>query len=226
MSNYVYITLDTTAPSNPVITIEGGAIYTTNQLVNLSVSVGDSDTTGYQMLMWGDVDTTYNPSIQLTEATSTWIAYSANPQVKLSSGDNAKTINIRVRDDVYNASSIAVDSITMDTTIPTVTVTTPDVGKISKQAGKDTATFTFQSSEDFQQYVVKLVGTTGATHDTGTQIPTTGGSINVQGSGTFTSSTVTTVTLKAIDLETANANMNGQNTIKVFVQDASGSWSA
>jgi hypothetical protein len=226
MANFVYITLDTTAPSNPVITISGGAIYATNQLVNLNISVGDADTTGYQMLIWGDVDTAYNTSIQTTEETSQWIAYSTTPQVKLSSGDGSKSINIRVRDDVYNPSSIAVDSITMDTSIPTVTVTTPDVSKISKQTGKNTSTFTFQSNQDFVAYKVKLVGTTGATHDTGQQIPTTGGSANVQGTGTFTSATVTTVTLKAIDLETALANMNGQNIIKVFVQDDASNWSA
>lgn len=226
MANFIYITLDTTAPSNPTITIDGGAIYATNQLVTLTLSVGDADTTGYQMLIWGDVDETYNTNIKSTEETSQWIAYSTNPQIKLSNTDGTKSISIRVRDDVYNSSSIAVDSITLDTNIPTVTVTNPDVSKLSLQTGKDTATFTFQSNQDFQAYKVKLVGATGATNDTGTQIGTTNGSSNVQGTGTFTTATVTTVTLKAKDLQDALANMNGQNTIKVFVQDTSGNWSA
>jgi hypothetical protein len=33
MSNFVYITLDTTAPANPVVTIAGGALAVSNQLV-------------------------------------------------------------------------------------------------------------------------------------------------------------------------------------------------
>lgn len=226
MANYVYITLDTTAPSNPVIVIEGNAIYTTNQLVNLSVSVGDAITTGYQMKIWGSVDTAYNASIQDTEANSSWIPFTPNPQVKLSASDGSKTINLRVRDDVHNASSIAVDSITMDTNIPTVTTTTPDVAKISKVAGKDTASFTFTSNELFVEYKVKLVGATGNTQDTGTVIPTTAGSINTSGTGSFTAGQVITVTIKGEDLEDAGATTDGQKILKVFVKDASGQWSA
>lgn len=225
MANFIYITLDTTAPTNPVITISGGAVYTTNQLVNLNISVDDADKTGYQMLIWGSVDSAYNTSIQATEATSAWIPYSATPQVKLSSGDGAKSINIRVRDDVNNASGIAVDSISMDTSLPTVTVTTPDVSKVSKVAGKDTFSFTFSSNEAFSEYKVKLVGATGATENTGTLIPTTGGSTNTSGSGSFTSGQVVTVTVKGLDLESAGATTDGQKIVKIFVKDASGQWS-
>ena len=226
MANFVYITLDTTAPASPTVSIEGAAIHTSNQMVTLTVSVADAVTTGYQIKIWGDVDPTNDPNVQPLEANAQWASYTTTPQVKLSAADGAKTINIRVRDDVHNISTVAVDSITMDTSIPTVTVTNPSVTKISKVAGKDTTSFTFTVNEAFTEYKVKLVGTTGATHTTGTQIPTTGGSSNVSGTGSYTSSTVTTVTIKAADLETATANMNGQNTIKVFVKDSSGLWSA
>src|SRR5690606_11564042 len=225
LANFIYITLDTTAPQNPVITIDGGAVYTTNQLVNLNISVDDGDKTNYQMKIWGSVDPTNDAGIQATEGASAWLPYSANPQVKLSTGDGAKTINIRVRDDVHNASSIAVDSISMDTTLPTVTVTTPDVSKISKVAGKDTFSFTFSANEDFSEYKVKLVGATGATENTGTTIPTTAGSTNTSGATGYTSGQVITVTIKGADLETAGAISDGQKTIKVFVKDTSGLWS-
>jgi hypothetical protein len=46
-----------------------------------------------------------------------------NPQVKLSAGDATKTINVRVRDAVNNPSNVAVDSVNLDATIPTITVT-------------------------------------------------------------------------------------------------------
>lgn len=226
MANYVYITLDTTPPSNPSITIDGGSIFATSQLVDLSISVGDVDTTGYQMKIWGSVDNSYDVNIQSTENDSSWIPYSSSFQVKLSSGDGEKTIYLKVRDDVHNASSIAIDSIKLDTSIPTVTVTNPDVSKISKVAGKDTFSFTFSSNEDFIEYKVKLVGTTGSTHDTGNVIPTTAGSINTSGAGLFTANQVITVTIKGQDLEDAGATTDGQKIIKVFVKDASGKWSA
>jgi len=226
MANFVYITLDTTAPSNPIINISGGAVFTTAQLVNLSISVEDTDKTGYQMLVWGDVDTTYDTNIKEEEGLSSWIPYNNNPQIRLSAGDGSKTISIRVRDDVHNASSVAVGSISMDTSVPTVTVTTPDVSKISKIAGKDTTSFTFSANEDFSEYKVKLVGSIGATENTGEIIPTAGGSINTSGEdGDYDSGQVITVTVKGLDLETAGATSDGQKIIKVFVRDLSGLWS-
>lgn len=227
MSNYVYITLDTTAPANPTVTISGGAQAVANALVTLAISVSDADTTGYQMLIFGDVDTTYDTNVQATEATSSWMAYNTAPQVKLSTGDGTKSISIRVRDAVNNPSSLAVDSVNLDTALPTVTVTTPDVSTISLQAGKDHFSFTFQSSDLYTDYKVTLVGTTGATDSQGTAIPTTGGTQNVSGTGlSVASGTITTVTVYATDLQTALANMNGQNIIKVFVKNQAGVWSA
>lgn len=227
MANYVYITLDTTAPANPTVTISGGALYVSNQLVSLAISVDDADKTGYQMLIWGDVDASYDTKVQATEGTSIWQAYSATPQVKLSSGDASKTLNVRVRDAVNNPSTVAVDSVNLDATIATVTTTTASVGTISEQTGKDSFSFTFQSNDAFTDYKVKLVGATGDTEAQGTQIPTTGGSTNVSGNaGNYASSTVTTVTIYASDLRTAVANMNGQNIIKVFVKNNAGQWSA
>jgi hypothetical protein len=223
--NYIYILLDTTAPSNPIINISGGAVFTTNQLVNLNISVDDADKTGYQMLIWGNVDETYDTNIKLTEVTSSWIPFNANPQVRLATGDGSKSISIRVRDDVHNASGIAVDSISMDTSLPTVTVTTADVSKISKVTGKNTFSFTFSSNENFVEYKVKLVSATGATENTGTTIPTTNGSTNTSATGSFTSGQVITVTVKGLDLETAGATTDGQKIVKVFVKDSSGQWS-
>ncbi len=138
----------------------------------------------------------------------------------------SKTINLKVRDDVYNESSIVIDSINLDTEIPTVTVTNPDVSKISKVAGKDTASFTFQINKDFSEYKVKLVGNISATHESGAQIPIDNGSKNTSGEGDFKSSTITTVTIKGADLESAGATTDGKLILKVFVKDKNGLWSA
>lgn len=225
MANFIYITLDTTAPSNPSIKVAGDLIYTTSQLVSLTVGTGDSVTTDYQMKIWGDVDTAYNTNIKNTEALSAWIPYSTNPQIKLSIGDGTKTVNLRIRDDVHNASSVASDSINLDTKIPTVTVTNADMPKVSKNVGKDTSSFAFSSDKDIQEYKVKLVGVTNATHDTGITVQTTNGSVNTSGSQTIAVGQITTVTIKGADIEIAGAVSNNQSIVKVFVKDALGNWS-
>jgi hypothetical protein len=225
MANFVNITLDTQAPASPTVLIEGGSVYATNQLVNLAISTSDGITTGYQMLIWGDVDPTYNASINTVEGTSVWTAYSTTPQIKLSAADGAKTINVRIRDDVHNPSSVASDSITLDTTIAVVTTAAPDLSKISKMPTKNSSSFTFTSNEAFTEYKVKLVGATGAAENTGTLIPTTGGSTGTSGTGTYTSGQVMSVTIKGADLETAGAAINTPSIIKVFVKDLAGIWS-
>ena len=225
-TNFIYIHLDTTAPSNPTVKINGGAVFTTNPLVDLAINVGDADKTGHQMLIWGDIDENHDTNIKSTEQDSQWVSYSDSKQVKLSSGDGNKTINIRVRDDVHNTSSIATSSISMDTSLPTVTVTQPDVDKISKVAGKDTFSFTFSCDTDFLEYKVKLVSATGATENTGTTIPNTGGSTNTSGKvGDYMSGQVIATTIKGQDLVNAGASSDGEKIVKVFVQDYKGFWS-
>jgi len=226
MTNFIYITLDTTAPSNPSIKVEGDAIFTTSQLVTLTIGTGDSVTTNYQMKIWGDVDTAYNANIKGTEVLSNWIPYNASQQIKLSTIDGTKNVNLKIRDDVHNESSISTDSIKLDTKIPTVTATSADVSKISKIVGKDTFSFTFSSDKDISEYKVKLVGLTNATHDTGNLIPTTNGSVNTSGVVTILEGQVTTVTIKAKDLELAGASTDGQKVVKIFVRDALNNWSA
>lgn len=223
MVNFIYITLDTTAPSNPSITIGGGLTSTTNQLVNLEIKTGDVSTDNYQMKIWGNVDNEYSANIKSTEELSVWIPFTTNPQIKLSSGDGTKTVNVRIRDDVHNASTIATSSIKLDTKIPTVTTTAVDVPRVSKIAGKDTFSFAFSADKDIAEYKVKLVGVIEATHATGTTITTSNGSMNVSGVTSITEGTSTTVTIKSADLGSV---ADGQKIIKVFVKDTLGNWSA
>ena len=225
MANYFYITLDTTAPANPSIVIEGGATYTANQLVDVALSTSDSDTTGYQMKIWGDVDNSHDTDVQSTEGDSNWITYQESKQIRLSEADESKTLYLRIRDDVHNVSSQASDSIILDSTQPTVTITGPDVDRISKIDGRDEASFSFQVDQDFEEYKVKVVSSTGASHDTGTAILTTNGSTNMSGTDSFASTTPINSILNGADLEVASAG-DGEKIIKVFVRDAAGNWSA
>jgi len=224
MASYFTLTLDTTAPASPIISLEDGATYASQQLITATISTGDGATTGYQMKIWGDVDTTYNASIQNNEVGSAWITYNTSQQIKLATTDGNKTIYLKIRDDVYNASAQASDSIILDTTVAVVSITGPDLSKISKQTGKNVSSFSFSSDSDFVEYKVKVVGATGASEDTGTLIPTTNGSTNTSGTGTYPSSTPVSVQINGADLELA-ASGDGAKIIKVFVKEANGSWS-
>lgn len=225
MANYFTLVLDTTSPSNPLISLEGGSQYATQQLVNATISTGDGTTTGYQMKLWGDVDETFDTNIKDTEATSSWITFSTTKQIKLSSGDGNKTVNLKIRDDVFNESSLASDSILLDTTKPIVTTTNPDVTKISKIAGRSVASFSFTVDSAFVEYKVKVVASSGASHDSGVQIGTVNGSVNMSATGTFPATTPIDCQINGTDLELASAG-DGNKIIKVFTKDASGLWSA
>lgn len=226
MANYFNLTLDTTGPSNPTISVSSNASYATAQLVDCQISTGDGTTTSYQMKVWGSVDTAYDTNIQATEGASSWITYATTKQIKLSSGDGNKTINVKIRDDVYNESSIASDSIILDTTRPVVTISGPDVTKISEQSGKNVASFSFTVDTAFVEYKIKVVSSSGSAESTGTLIPVTAGSTNMSGnSGSYAANTAINCTINGTDLETASAG-DGAKVIKVFVKDSAGNWSA
>lgn len=226
MANNFTLTLDTTAPSSPILNIESGATYATSQLINCGITTGDGDTTGYQMKIWGDVDIANDANIQVLEASSAWITFATSKQVKLSSADGLKTLYCKIRDDVYNVSSQASDTITLDTTIPVVTVSAgPDITKISKQAGKNVCSFSFQSDAAFTDYKIKSVPSAGSAESAGTTILLTNGSTNMSGNGSFAAATNINCTINGADLEVASAG-DGGKVIKVFVKDASGQWSA
>ena len=126
MPNYFTLTLDTTGPSNPSIRLDNNAQFATNTLVTASISTGDSDKTGYQMKIWGDLDLAWaksnglvgTNSTVISEETASWVTFAASKQLKLSGSDGAKTVSVQIRDDVYNVSAVASDSITLDTTRP------------------------------------------------------------------------------------------------------------
>ena len=165
MANYFNLTLDTTAPSGVTLAINGGAEYTTSTAVTLTIGCGDADTTGYQMKIWG-VDGA------AAETDATWETFTETKAVTLVSGDGQKTVSIKVRDDVYNESSAVSDTITLNTTVPAVTITGPDVTRISKQTGNNTCTFSFSSDTAFTEYKVKVVPSINSLNDAGTAIGT------------------------------------------------------
>ena len=217
MASYFNLILDTLAPSGLTLQINGGAQYTTAQEVTLTISVDDADTSGYQMKIWGINGAT-------TETNASWETYTTSKTVTLPTGDGLKTIYIKVRDDVYNESSSVSSSITLNTSVPTVTITGPDVTRISKVSPKNISTFSFISDSNFTEYKVKVVPSGASLQDAGISIGTSGGSTNMSGSGTFEANTAITCKIYGSDLETASSG-DGAKIIKVFVKNDAGTWS-
>lgn len=218
MASYFNLTLDTTAPAGLTLSINDGALYATSTAVTLTIGVTDSVTTGYQMKIWG-IDGVED------EGSASWESFAATKSVNLTSGDGLKTIYVKVRDDVYNETAPVSDTITLNTAVPVVSITGPDVSRISKNAGKNQAIINFTADVIFDEYKVCVVPQNNSTQDAGTVIPTDGGSINTSGSdGDYPASENIQVTITGTDLETASSG-DGVKIVKVFVRSQAGIWS-
>lgn len=217
MASYFNLTLDTLAPQGLTIKLNNGSQYTTNKTVQLAVNVTDESADGYQMKVWG-INGVAN------ESDATWETLANIKNVTLSTGDGLKTVYVKVRDDVYNETIATTATITLDTSVPAVTIIGPDVSKISKTSPKDVATFSFTSDTAFTEYKIKVVPSNSSLHDAGVQIGTANGSTNMSATGTFKASTAISCKIYGKDLEAASSG-DGEKIIKVFVKNAHGTWS-
>lgn len=217
MASFFNLTLDTTAPSGLSLRINGGASYTTKAAVTLTLAVGDTDTNGYQMKIWG-------VSGAATEDAASWETWATGKSVTLDGTDGLKTVYAKIRDDVGNESAAVSAQITLDSTLATVTITGPDRSRVSKVSGYDVINFSFSANEAFTEYKVCVVASSGVVESAGTLIPTTNGSTNTSGSGEFKADTAINVSVNGADLETASSG-DGVKIVKVFVKDAAGNWS-
>lgn len=219
MSAYFNLTLDTTAPSGNSVVIAGGAAKTASRSVALTIATGDANTTNYTMKVYGDI------TGAATADDAEWETFATQKTVELTAGDGNKTVYVVIRDDVWNEAAAVSDFIELDTVVPVVTISGPDVSKVSEVSGKNSSVFTFTVSEAFSEYKVKVVASAGSTHDTGTQIGTTNGSKNTCGSGSYEANKAISVTINASDFKTAKGGGDGVGIVKVFAFDGV-SWSA
>lgn len=219
MASFFNLVLDTTAPSGVAVKINGDAKYTTSRGVTLTIQCSDEEKTGYQIKVWGieGVD---------SEMDATWEEYVESKSVNLTSGDGQKIVYVKVRDSVYNESSIAQDTITLNTSVPTVTITGPDVSRISKVAGKNVSSFTLMSDMKIVAWKVMVVESSASLENTGTnkQIPTDGGSTNMTGDTETEANNAISCTIYGADLAAASSG-DGTKVVKVFVQNEAGTWS-
>lgn len=217
MASYFNLTLDTLAPQGLNIKLNNGSQYTTSKAVQLAINVTDESAVGYQMKVWG-IDGIAK------ESDAVWETLANVKDITLPTGDGLKTVYVKVRDDVYNETAVASTSITLDTSVPAVTIIGPDVSKISKTAPKNVATFSFTSDVAFTEYKIKVVPSKSSLHDAGTLIGTANGSTNMSATGTFKASTAISCKIYGKDLEIASSG-DGEKIIKVFVKNTVGTWS-
>lgn len=217
MASYFNLTLDTLAPQGLTIKLNNGSQYTTSKAVQLAINVTDESADGYQMKVWG-IDGIAK------ESDAVWETLANVKDITLPTGDGLKTVYVKVRDDVYNETAVTSTSITLDTSVPAVTIIGPDVSRISKTSPKDVATFSFTSDVAFTEYKIKVVPSKSSLHDAGTLIGTVNGSTNMSATGTFKASTAISCKVYGKDLEAASSG-DGEKIIKVFVKNAHGTWS-
>lgn len=217
MASYFNLTLDTLAPQGLTIKLNNGSQYTTSKAVQLAINVTDESADGYQMKVWG-IDGIAK------ESDAVWETLANVKDITLPTGDGLKTVYVKVRDDVYNETAVTSASITLDTSVPAVTIIGPDVSRISKTSPKDVATFSFTSDVAFTEYKIKVVPSKSSLHDAGTLIGTANGSTNMSATGTFKASTAISCKIYGKDLEIASSG-DGEKIIKVFVKNTVGTWS-
>ena len=113
---------DTTAPLGSV-TINSGASYTNSTAVTLNLSATDSvGVVGYYA---STSSSTPTASASGWNSVTSKTSYSGSVSYTLASGDESKTVYMWYKDAAGNVSSSANDSITLDTTAPIVTITSP-----------------------------------------------------------------------------------------------------
>lgn len=229
MTAHFRLTLDTAPPASPALLVNDGAATTGSQNVLVSVSTSDyegGDRDVQEMKVWGDVDPAADTTVQATEEASAWTVYQEAKVVRLSSGSGRKRLYARLRDDVCNVTLPFTDFIDLDTDVPVVSITTAvDRGRISKVAPCNRALFVWESSVPFSAYEVRVVPSAGSPHVGGVPVPTTSGSANTQGVGSFPAQTGVATVIDGADLEAASPG-DTDKIVKVFVRGLDGVWSA
>ncbi|MBF8275962.1 MAG: hypothetical protein HW390_1035 [Candidatus Brocadiaceae bacterium] len=169
-----FITADTTAPSGSA-TINSNATYTTSTAVTLNLTATDNvGVTGYYASETATAP--LSGAAGWTTVTSA-TGYSANAPFTLSNGDGAKTVYVWYKDATGNVSSAASDSITLDTTAPTIISKSPAAGTTGVAL---TSTITASFSESMNSSTI-----------TTTTFTVNNGANNISGSVSYSGTTAT-----------------------------------
>lgn len=105
------IKLDMTGPTGGIV-VNDGAAFTNNRNVTLTLSAEDGSGSGIADMQFSDDG----------NAWSAWEAFGSSKTHVLFSGDGPKTVYARFRDKLGNVSGVVSDAITLDTVVPTGTI--------------------------------------------------------------------------------------------------------
>ena len=184
---------DSSAPTDGSITINSGASYTNSTGVTLTLSAKDNTgVTGYYL---SPNSSTPSSSASGWTSVSSSTSYSGSVSYTLSGSDGSKTVYVWFKDSSGNVSNAASDDITLDTTSPTINITSPT----------SDATYTATSS---------TISLGGSASDSTSGIKEVTWTNSSGGSGT--ASGTTSWTISSISLS------NGDNTITVTAKDNAG----
>ena len=176
-----------------------------------------------------------------------WMKFSYEKNIVLTGGDGVKSVDVVIRDDLYNEGDPAGDTITLYESVPIVTVTGPTVSRISDKEGKNVTTFTFTADKAINAFRVVAAENISVLYDDATNrlIPSVNGSrvtvqndsgetvdvyhadglmFNIGGLGKYPAGKEFTVTLYGNDLCEVSPD-DGLKLIKVFVKEFDGNWS-
>ncbi|KXK25427.1 MAG: hypothetical protein UZ01_03358 [Candidatus Brocadia sinica] len=200
-SEMFFTTSDTMAP-NCSISINNGDLYTKSTAVTLALSATDDvGVTGYYLSM--DSTVPLASAADWTTVSSTTGFY-ASVSYNLSAGDGGKTVYAWYKDAAGNVSNTTSDSITLDTTIPLITITSPTSNTTHTTTS---GTITLGGSASDSASGVSKVAWSSDKGGSGMASGTTGWSIS--GISLSTGNNVITVTV------TDGANNTGTDTITV-----------
>lgn len=171
MASYVNLTLDTIGPGGVNVKINGDEETTTSTFATLSITCSDADLTGYQMKIWGVVSA-------LTEDAASWETFQETKNIILPETGGIKTVYVKVRDDVWNESVTASDTITLFTKLPTVEGIRLINSKLSLVNEKNSTGGSFAFDENIDAAKIMIVQDINAKHDdpSNISIPTTNNS--------------------------------------------------
>ena len=219
MASSQTVTLDTTAPQTVAVSIDSGASYSGDLDVVVGLTSPDADTS--QVKIYGDVDDAFaTGEYRALEANAPWVAFAATKNVRLSAGDGSKTVRVKFRDDVGNATSEATDTIVVDTDLPVMTLGTFDRSKVSEVGSFDTISTTLSPDEAVDAWELRLVPNAGSTRDAGTLLASAAGS--TASGGAIAGGASEAITIKGADIRDtggADAQADGLKVIKAFGRD-------
>lgn len=117
-------------------------------------------------------------------------------------------------------------NLTLDRSASAVTITDISRTTISEVEGYNSCSFKFDSDENYTDFKIMVTENSTDLHDNvnNKQIPSTNGSTNMQGTGSFLALSPQTAIIEVDDLKECVGDIDGNYIIKVFVKNEAGLW--